>query len=424
MRRVPEVRFWAFRRAPSIGWAAFGPFVLEAARRTAFTGVTLGVVWIAGCALDSAETPSRPHTTTAGAGAGGSGGAVPAGGGGAGGAGGTLGMSAPDGGLVLGGGGTGGGDVGLMPPGIGVPAGHITCDANASAPDGGTDQSGAKRSPFCSQMMWNAAPAKRVLYSWTTPEQAVELRRDRVLFTRTETEGLGRGYAFTSMDELAARGTGPAHQLLARVSGELFTKVRYAWPNAWATRMGWPGEDYGDQLVRIVLKPEAWIVVLSDRVGMAVIDMNNELVPIEQALSESHRIGAVFFYRVDVQGQGTFKSCSGGYREFIVGNEAMIEEWSLGTEQIKTQLETDAGLIEGLLERLRETPPSIAPATFNQSVVCQWDYQPITEVDAYVRCLSLPSENYAPLPLQLAALSDTLRAATFDPDPLVVTPGG
>jgi hypothetical protein len=272
--------------------------------------------------------------------------------------------------------------------------------------------------------MWNASPAKRVLYSWTTPEQAAELRRDRVLLTRTETAGLGRGYAFTSMDELAARGSGPAHQLLARLSGELFTKVRYAWPNAWATRMGWPGEDYGDQLVRIVLKPEAWIVVVSDRVGMAVIDMNNELVPIEQALAESERIGAVFFYRVDIQGQGTFSSCSGGYREFIVGNEAMIEEWSLGTEQLRNQLEADAALIEGMLERVREVPPAVTPATFNEHVVCQWDQQPSTEADVYVRCLSLPSENYAPLPAQLAALSEALRAGLFEPDPLVVTPGG
>jgi hypothetical protein len=423
MRRIPGARFWAFRGPPSTGWAAFGPFVLEAARRAAFTGVTLGVVWVVGCAFDSAQSPGNPRMTSGGTGFAGAGGTLMGGGAGAGGAGGTISVGELDGGLVLGGG-SGGTGTGLTSPGIGVPSGQITCDANAPAPDAGVDQNAARRSAFCPQMMWNASPAKRVLYSWTTPEQAMELRRDRVLLTRTETVGLGRGYAFTSMDELAARGSGLAHQLLARVSGELFTKVRYAWPNAWATRMGWPGEDYGDQLVRIVLKPEAWIMVVSDRVGMAVIDMNNELVPVEQALAESHRIGAVFFYRVDVQGQGTFSSCSGGYREFIVGNHAMIEEWSLGTEQIRDQLETDATLIEGLLESVRETPSTVAPATFNQNVVCQWDYPPTTEVDAYVRCLSLPSENYAPLPAQLAALSDALRAAVFEPDPLVVKPGG
>ena len=43
------------------------------------------------------------------------------------------------------------------------------------------------------------------------------------------------------------------------------------------------------------------------------------------------------------------------------------------------------------------------PPSFNAAVVCQWDDRPSTEIDAYVRCLSLPSENYAPLPAQLAA---------------------
>jgi len=165
-------------------------------------------------------------------------------------------------------------------------------------------------------------------------------------------------------------------------------------------------------------------MVVSDRVGIAVIDMSNEVVPIERALAESHRIGAVYFYRMDIQGRDTFSSCAGGYREFIVGNEAMIEEWSLGTEQIADQLEADATLIEGLLESVRASPPAITPADFNATVVCRWDHRPSTEVDAYIRCLSLPSENYAPLPAQLAALTEALEAAVFEPDPLVVTPSG
>jgi hypothetical protein len=418
MRRVPEVRFWAFRRPPGLGWAAFGPFVLEAARRAAFTGVTLGVVYVAGCAVDSAPGPV------------------------VGGAGGTAGMGGTGGGVTISGGGSGGIGLVIEPPdagmagfGAGEPGsgfvapsinsfGQVTCDPNATTPDGGIDAAEAQRSPFCPHMMWNASPARRVLYSWTTSEQVEELRRDRVLLTRSETAGLGRGYAFTSIDELAARGTEPGNQLLLRLSSELFTKVRYAWPNAWATRMGWPGEDYGDRLLRIVLRPEAWIVVVRDRVGMVVIDMNNEIVPVEQALAQSHRIGAVFFYRVDIEGQNTFSRCAGGYREFIVGNEAMVEEWSLGTEQIHDQLEEDAALIEGLLESVREHPSTIAPATFNESVVCQWDNQPFSKLDTYVRCLSLPSENYAPLPAQLAALAEALRSANFDPDPLVVKPEG
>jgi hypothetical protein len=188
--------------------------------------------------------------------------------------------------------------------------------------------------------------------------------------------------------------------------------------------MGWPGEDYGDQLLRIVLKPEAFIVVVSDGVGIAVIDMNNQVVPIEQALAESERIGAIYFYKVDIEGQGTFSTCSGGYREFVLGNEAMVEEWSLGTEAISAQLTEDATVIEGLLEEVRAAPPAISAPGFNATAVCQWDYPAYTSLDAYMRCLSMPSENYAPLPAQLAALAEALRAAAFEPDPFVVTPGG
>lgn len=418
MRSTPEVLLSVWRRPFGHGWAALAPFALESARRAAFTGITLGVVWLAGCGVDSMTRPRATGGAGASAGTAGAGGTLATS---SGGAAGTLTIGDPT--TPSAGTGATGPDSGLSWPEIGAPSGAVACGEATPSADGGVGDE-AEGSPFCPQMMWNAAPAKRVLYSWTTPEQAEELRRDRVLLTRTETPGLGRGHAFTSIDELAARGTAPANELLARLSNELFTKVRYAWPHAWATRMGWPGEDYGDRLLRVVLKPEAWIVVVSDRVGMAVIDMNNELVPVERALAESHRIGAVYFYRVDIQGRDTFSTCAGGYREFIVGNEAMVEEWSLGTEEINEQLEADAALLEAYLERVRERPPTVTPADFNATVVCSWDERPVTELDAYSRCLSLPSENYAPLPAQLAALVEALRAAQLEPDPLVVSSGG
>ena len=278
--------------------------------------------------------------------------------------------------------------------------------------------------PFCDQMVWNAAPAHRVLYSWTTAEQAEELRRDRILLTRTETPGLGRGYAFTSIDELAARGDAPENQLLAKLSSELFVKARYAWPNPWATRMGWPGEDYGEKLLKIVLKPEAWILVVSDGEGIAVIDLDNNLVPIADAVAHSERVGAVYFYKKDITGNGSFFTCSGGYREFIIGNEAMVEEWSLETEEIRARLAADVELLSDFLDIVREMPDrGLDPETFNGAVVCSWDDAASTPVEGYLRALSIPSEYYMPLPAELAALGDTLTASLFDPDPLRVMPG-
>jgi hypothetical protein len=125
-----------------------------------------------------------------------------------------------------------------------------------------------------------------------------------------------------------------------------------------------------------------------------------------------------------VTGSGSFRSCSGGYREFILGNEAMVEEWSLGTQQIHDQIATDIELVERFLTIVRAAPPVANAATFNQQVACSWDYPVTDAVSSYERALSIPSEYYAPLPAELAALADTLSAALFTPDPLSVKPGG
>lgn len=397
-------------------------------RGKALYSVTLGALALGACQLGTDDAPGgngagRGSMPGAG-GAGVTGGTSGAGTGGTimltGGAGGSLVITGGAGGTVP----TGAGGTGAVAPYL-SPESHLSFPQIAAAPAEVCSSDPAENAwPFCGQSVWNVAPAKRVLYSWTTAEQAAELRRDHVLLTRTETAGLGRGYAFTSIDELAAMGTGPENRLLAALSSELFVKVRYAWPNAWATRMGWPGEDYGDQLLRIVLKPEAWILVVSDKVGIAVIDLDNNLVPIADAVAHPERIGAVYFYKQDVTGSGSFFSCSGGYREFIVGNEAMVEEWSLGTEQLRDQIETDATLVERFLTLMRAAPTAATAANFNQQVACSWDGPVVDAVSSYERALGIPSENYVPLPAQLASLAETLRASLFEPDPLIVTPGG
>jgi len=418
-------------------------------------GVTLGAIALAACQLDDAKLDIVSDTDTASGG-------MPAAG--TSGTGGTSIVVGTGGTITIGSGGVGGaGGLGAVtpieikpvpePPQTNFPAGYLSAESGlappsplgavpmpwcrwvltsasgaagtgGATPDGAAGAAAAVDTPFCGQEMWNFAPSKRVLYSWTTAEQAAELRQDRVLLTRTETPDLGRGYAFTSMDALAAKGTAPENQLLSRISNERFTKARFAWPNAWATRMGWPGEDYGDQLLRIVLKPEAWILVVRDTVGIAVVDLDNNLVPIADALAQIERIAAVYFYKEDVVNRGSYSSCGGGYREFVLGNEAMIEEWSLGTQDIRDRIASDADAVDRFMLSLRADPPGFDPGTFNEYVACSWDSPPASAIDEYLRSLSIPSEYYTPLPAELANLSATLRASLFDPDPLIVNPGG
>ena len=59
----------------------------------------------------------------------------------------------------------------------------------------------------------NAAPPS-VVWSWTTEEQATELRRDRILFTRESSPTLGRGHLFDLLDARAANGDAAAARLI------------------------------------------------------------------------------------------------------------------------------------------------------------------------------------------------------------------
>lgn len=301
-----------------------------------------------------------------------------------------------------------------LPPGA-QPREDRACTADTSG-------AGGIAPLFCKHDVLNAAPATRELYSWTTLEQAAELRAGGELFTRSERPGMGPGYAFTYMAERAAFESAEAAAILNGVL-ENFDKARYAWPHPWATRMGWPGEDYGDQLLRIVLKPEAWVLLVWEGGRISVVDMDNKAVPLSAAAAALDRIGAIFFVKKDVRGSGSFFQCSGGYREFVVGNLAMIEEWSLGTEEIRARLVAEVALIDAFRGELEPAPPAFDPATFNTEIACHWDAPIATNLDRYERSLAIPSENYIPTLANLVALRDTLQASVFDPDPLIVKPG-
>jgi hypothetical protein len=302
--------------------------------------------------------------------------------------------------------------------------GTISISPGGSLPNcGGTSAASTDIPVFTYQMVRNQAPAARVLYSWTTEEQVAELRETEVLLSMSESsDGSGKGFAFEVIQGVAnatdAPGSSIAQDILTR-----FDKVRYAWPHPWATRLGWPGESYGNQLLRIVLKPESWIARVS-YYGVSVFDLDNQEVPLDQAELTPERIGAVYFIKDESAGGpscGTFLGGSNGYREFILGNPEMIEEWSVSTEEIRERIESDIELLGLFLERTRACPPTIA-GDFNASVVCAWN-PPFfgDEVSVYLQALSQPSDLYVPHAAELAGLIQTLENDLFEPNPLVVT---
>jgi hypothetical protein len=240
---------------------------------------------------------------------------------------------------------------------------------------------------------------------------------------------MGPGYAFEVFAQIAQDQTVPERaQLAGLLGGKLFEKARYAWSEPWATRMGWPGEDYGGNLLRIVLKPEAWVVVVRQG-NLNVVDLQNQPVTLTQALANPERLGAIFYEKDAFAGgpvcTGSFAFGGNGYREFIVGNLAMVEEWSLGTQQIRDRLSENIAQLTSFLERTRACPITTSAEQWNLDVVCQWESPSSASTDlfAYQQALAIPSDNYLAVPERLAAMIETLQEDLFEPDPLVVTPG-
>jgi hypothetical protein len=316
------------------------------------------------------------------------------------------------GGAVAPAGGAAGGAFGLEPPF----ADTISCTSDLG------------ETLFAAQRFDNQAPATRTLYTWTTNEQAAELRRDGVLLTRSEREGLGPGYAIERLRELSSAGETDTAQLASLLTSERFAKARYAWPHPWATRLGWPGEDYGNQLVQIELRAEAWIAI-ARRGQVSVIDMSHEPVPTSEVLESPERLAAIFFVKDGGNGGpecGSFFGGPDGYREFLVINESQVERWSLGTTQMRERLLADIQLLELFFERARSNPESASPRDWNAACVCGWDgsrqVDGIAEQCAYEAALSMPSALYLPAPRELTTLIETLRADLFEPDPFSVEP--
>jgi hypothetical protein len=166
------------------------------------------------------------------------------------------------------------------------------------------------------------------------------------------------------------------------------------------------------------------------RQGMIhVLDQQNQPISLADALANPTRLGAIFFERDNFSGGpncgGSFSSGSNGYREFIVGNLAMVEEWSLGTEHIRERLSANIAQLTTFLERIRACPVKISPQQWNLTVVCNWTIplpEP-TELSVYEHTLAIPSDNYLAVPERIATMIETLQGDLFEPDPLVVTPG-
>lgn len=217
--------------------------------------------------------------------------------------------------------------------------------------------------------------------------------------------------------------TGPAKLLLQQLQLR-FKATRSLWPNAWALRLvEHPGSEHMNP-VRVVLKPEAWVVRIYGGAPPTVIDLNNAIVPIEQAAAQPERVAAVY-YVYDNLVPGTTAQCEKGKRELALGNEAMVDEFSLGTSEILARLDSD---IQDLTALLKVVRPCVTvergSGSFQSNTACQtWRFfDASTEYTAYQWALSNPTPLYEPTSQNLGTLIDALANDRFALDPFVAKP--
>jgi hypothetical protein len=206
-----------------------------------------------------------------------------------------------------------------------------------------------------------------------------------------------------------------------------FTSVRRAWPNPWALRLvDHPGSQHMN-IVRLVLREEAWLARITDG-SIAVVGTDNTTIGPEAAAQEPERVAAIFYdvNQRNYAAVGT-NACEDGRREFVIGGDAMIEEWSLGTSDISDRLESDLAQLEEFFKVARSCSNTALPnGSFRSSTVCTtWasPYSVHSEYTAYVWSLSTPSELYKPTSQNLAGLIEALQGDRFElGDEYIVNP--
>lgn len=285
---------------------------------------------------------------------------------------------------------------------------------------------------FADQVFSSAGPRPNVLYTWTTTQQAQELRNGGPLFSRSERPDLGRGNALDALARLAT-GSSSMAQLASLLSQEVFATARYAWTNPWATRMGWPDEQYGNQLIRIELKDAAWHASF-DGQNLSVSDSAGVYIPIEEVLANPSRVAAILYWRGPSEGgprcgtfgqyldagTGTGAGTTSGYREIVLGNVSMVKRWSLGSEEIATRVKQDIETLRRFLAVLQKCPPIAYDPDWNGMVSCSWNGPLRGSPTDYVDALAIPNDYYQPSIENVRRIIDTLESDGFETDPYVV----
>ncbi|MBL8950569.1 MAG: hypothetical protein JNK82_07330 [Myxococcaceae bacterium] len=232
------------------------------------------------------------------------------------------------------------------------------------------------------------------LWTWTTSEQIRGLEKWGLLFTRAERPDVGKGYAF---EVLAKWKDDATAQLLL---SERFEKGRFVWSNPWATCLGFGGESYGPELVRIELKPGSVLSRFSSRSGPP------------EAVNDAARLAGFHFENESADLNGTHCSTfrgDGAWREIYVGDEQRVAGWSRKSRAISARLERDISFLSRLS---RDAAGLKVPdvCSWLASVKQAWRGEGSGALAEYARQLAFASPEYRPTPENLRRIIAVLQA--------------
>lgn len=276
---------------------------------------------------------------------------------------------------------------------------------------------------FTKQALSNQLPVRPELYAQLTDAEVVALKQGGSLIPPAPP--LGVTPSLTSLlNAVYVASTEDRKQLINKLLPR-FKSTRTLWPNPWALRLiDHPGTEHMNT-VRVVLKKNAWVVRIFDGTPPTVVDVNNGIVSIEDANAHPERIAAIYYVLDDRAPGSSAAQCESGKRELALGNEAMVEEFSIGTPEILERLNSDIDALTAFFNVVRPCASvERGSGTFHAFTVCQsWRFfSASTEYSAYQWALANPTELYKPKTQNLATLIDALKDDRFEPDPFVGTP--
>jgi hypothetical protein len=237
-----------------------------------------------------------------------------------------------------------------------------------------------------------------VLYSWTTPAGIAALRNTRRLLVATATTG---GFVSPFLRALALTATrrGPGRDLARTlITDPVLLRRRYAWPHPFATVLGLGDRTYGTALIRIELRPEAWIGRFDPAAAdpFTFRDASGATIAIADVLAHPARIGAIFHVRTEL---------AVPFREYVVCSAAMVASWSVATPEIRAELDAELATIAAVA-RVASSTSARASSAWAHGGTADW-------LAGWHAALAFDNPRYRATPAALATLAAALAA--YDP---------